>query len=177
MKRVYLFVLFAALQSIVVTAVEAQGPANVMIDDQCTTGWVGCPEAVGVLLPDGSYTCLLSDIGIVGFTGNQAMELIPNDAHGNGLNVCRNRLKFGQPQPTGLDGTAGDWIVLKFEEARLLFASAFQGNGAAVVNQRTLPGVGTCTVNGIITLNFQSVITRSGNVNLTCFLPDPPQGN
>lgn len=155
---------------------QAQGPALVIKDGQCTTGWVGCPADLGVLLPDGSYTCLLQDIAIIGFTGDEIIELIPNGSHGNGMRACRNHLEFGQLNPVGADGET-DWVALKFAEARILFPSAFQGNGAAVINERTLPGVGSCVVNDVVTLNYQSVVTRSGNVNLRCFLPNPPQGN
>ena len=156
---------------------QAQAPANVVLDGECGTGWVGCPVAVAVPSPDGGFTCMIGDIAITSFTGNEVINLIPNDAHGNALMICRNRLDFGQANPTGLDGSGGDWIALKFQEARQIFPSAFQGNGAAVINQRTLPGVGTCEVNGVISLNYQSVVTRRGNVNLSCFLPDPSQGD
>jgi len=167
---------FIALGMVMIAVPSLAGPANVSIDGGCTIGWIGCPVSESILLPDGSYTCPFSAIGIVGITGFDSTSVNPDDAHGNRFFTCTSQFEFGQSNPTGVGGFGGDVIAVDPGVVCLLFPDACKGNGAVVINPSTVGAVGVCTLSGTPTTSFQEEVTPSGQAHVACFLPDPPQG-
>lgn len=154
------------------TAVYADepGPANVFQgDDACTIGWLGCDPSVAIPRDDGSLDCPLSGIQIVGITGNRT-TVDSNGVPDVRFSHCTTRIEFGQVNPIGLFGADGYAVAAHRDAICLLFPKTCRGNGAVVINFEAVGAVGSCTLFGETTFNYQSQITPSGQASLACFL-------
>lgn len=150
-------------------------PANVINDAGCTTGWLGCPVADAIPLPEGGYDCPSGSLSFVGITGS-ATAVDPDDVHGFQFFTCTADIEFGQPNPTGPDGNGGDAIFVQPSVWCLVFPDTCQGKGAVLINARTLPALFVCGISGNFTTFGQAEVTPDGRAHLACYFPDPPQG-
>jgi len=169
-----LFRRLSLLAVIVLTATIAfaddPAPANVFQgDDACTIGWIGCDPSDALPQDDGTFDCPLSRIRILGITGNRR-TVDAGSVAGTHFSHCRTQIAFGQENAIGLFGEDGYAVAVHPETICLLFPKACRGNGAVVINTTTVGAVGTCTLFGEVTFNYQSQITPSGQASLACFL-------
>jgi len=155
-----------------IVGLQASGPANVIRGDgTCSVGWFGCSSDVGVMLPDGSWTCPASAIGLV-FVEGDWMSVDTNSEPGIESARCKTTIEFGQPNPAGVLGGGGDVIALSKETVCTFLPDACQGNGAFVANPRTIGSLAVCLMNGRPTTDMQETVTPSGRASLVCSLRD-----